>query len=223
MNRVRLSYQFAIRDRKTKLFWDGGHCPPYFGVNYRGDPTIGVYTRASENWKLNWSITPTLFDNEEYTRKLILRYLVDAECFPKGISTDLEIVRFQITTTRNYLASDELGTIPYSIDKNELMPIKIHLCLGNSFYSGYLEFISFEENDRDQYQYACRLRTHIINYTQPDQKLFDYEYHRGILFLKTASDLMLAQLLIGNDLTNAVNLSSFGPSFIDEESDLGYS
>lgn len=219
MHKVRLSYQFAIRDRKTKLFWDGGHCPPYFGVSYRGDPTMGVYTRQSENWKLNWSSTPILFDSEEHTRKLILRYLVDADSFPNGVSTDLEIVKFQTTTTINYLAYDDLGNVKYSISQDEFMAMKIHLCLGNSFYSAWSEFNSFCETNREEYQYACGLKKHIRHYMNPNQKLFEYEYHRGILFLKNSNDLMLAQLLIGDGLTKVINLLSFGPSFIDEDSD----
>jgi len=218
MSQIRLSYKFAIRDRKTNLFWDGGHCPPYFGVNFRGDPTIGMYTKESENWKMNWAEEPVLFDNELQTKKLVLRYLIDAESFPNMcLSSDIEIVKFQTTCAKNYLVSDEISIVPYIIDKQEFLTTKIHLCFGSVFHDAYIDLLSSDDNT--SYQYACGTKKHIGRYIKSGQNLFKYAYHRRVLFLKNADDLMLAKMLVSDGFTKTMNLLSFGPSFMDEDSD----
>ena len=55
-----------------------------------------------------------------------------------------------------------------------------------------------------------------MNYTNSQQKLFDYKYARNILFLKNEQDLILAKMLVADGLTNVVDLISFRPLYMEE-------
>ena len=223
MTAIRLILQFALRNPETNLFWDGVHRVPYFGFDTRGNPSIGMYNEASENWKPSWSKDPKFFESFEVCETLWNRYVMDREIYPFDIDgaevpKELEMVKFQTTTARNYIASDELSKSPFDYfmrkDQKYYMT-KMRLCLGSKFHDAYEELVLYEQDYTD-YKFACSLKKSFRQYTNSQQKLFDYKYARNILFLKNEQDLILAKMLVADGLTNVVDLISFRPLYMEE-------
>jgi hypothetical protein len=213
MDKIKLSYQFAIRDPKTGLFWDGEHRPPYIGFDFRGKPELGIYGKTSENHKFCWSIDPTFF-GELAADALYQRYMIDLSVYPEDadgskLPTKLEIVKFQITETRNYRALDDMFCYVPSIKEEYFFLTKMSLMHGTIFRVA-CDFLIDDGQNIKEYGYAILLPKHLFRYVRKDHALFTYEYFNRVLFLKTDNDYMLAQMAI-NDFTTVVDLVSLWP------------